>query len=66
MDIDVTEAGDKYVLKAELPGVEKKDISVEIDGATVMILANKEQSSEVRMKARFCARNVTGGRSNAR
>ena len=59
MDIDVTEAGDKYVLKAELPGVEK-NISVEIDGATVMILANKEQSSEVRMKARFCARNVTG------
>lgn len=48
MDIDVTEAGDKYVLKAELPGVEKKDISVEIDGATVMILANKEQSSEVK------------------
>ena len=38
----------------------EKDISVEIDGATVMILANKEQSSEVRMKARFCARNVTG------
>ena len=24
MDIDVTEAGDKYVLKAELPGVEKR------------------------------------------
>ena len=62
MDIDVTEAGDKYVLKAELPA-SKKDISVEIDGATVMILANKEQSSEVRMKARFCAKERYWGRS---
>ncbi|CAB3901378.1 Hsp20/alpha crystallin family protein [Achromobacter anxifer] len=48
MDIDVTESGDKYVLKAEVPGVDKKDISVEIDGNTVMISANKEKSSEVK------------------
>ncbi|RSF04482.1 Hsp20/alpha crystallin family protein [Achromobacter aegrifaciens] len=48
MDIDVTEAGDKYVLKAEVPGIEKKDISVEIDGNTVMISANKEKSSETK------------------
>lgn len=48
MDIDVTEDSDKYVLKAELPGVDKKDISVQIDGATVMISANKEQRSEVK------------------
>ena len=39
MDIDVTEAGDKY-------GVEKKDISVEIDGATVMILAKQEKRGQ--------------------
>ena len=26
MDIDVTETGDKYVLKAELPGVEKRHL----------------------------------------
>ncbi len=48
MDIDVTEAGDKYVLKAEVPGIDKKDISVEIDGNTVMISANKEKSSETK------------------
>jgi HSP20 family protein len=48
MDIDVTEEGDKYVLKAEVPGIDKKDISVEIDGNTVMISANKEKSSEVK------------------
>lgn len=46
MDIDIAEAGDKYVLKAEVPGIEKKDISVQIDGNTVMISANKEKSSE--------------------
>ncbi|TAM86799.1 MAG: Hsp20/alpha crystallin family protein [Candidimonas sp.] len=48
MDIDVTEVGDKYVLKAEVPGIDKKDISVEIDGNTVMILANKEENTEVK------------------
>jgi HSP20 family protein len=48
LDIDITEAGDKYVLKAEIPGIDKKDISVEIDGNTVMISANKEQNSEVK------------------
>lgn len=48
MDIDVTEAGDKYVLKAEVPGIDKKDISVEIDGNTVMISANKEKSCETK------------------
>lgn len=48
MDIDITEAGDKYVLKAEVPGIDKKDISVEIDGNTVMISANREKSSEVK------------------
>ncbi|NMK46463.1 Hsp20/alpha crystallin family protein [Achromobacter sp. Bel] len=48
MDIDITEVGDKYVLKAEVPGIEKKDISVQIDGNTVMISANKERSSEVK------------------
>lgn len=66
MDIDVTEAGDKYVLKAELPGVEKKDISVEIDGATVMILANKEQSSEVKDEGKVLRKERYWGRSNAR
>ncbi|CAB3739046.1 MULTISPECIES: Hsp20/alpha crystallin family protein [Achromobacter] len=48
MDIDVTDAGDKYVLKAEVPGIDKKDISVEIDGNTVMISANKEKQSETK------------------
>lgn len=48
MDIDITEAADKYVLKAEVPGIDKKDISVTIDGSTVMIAANKEKSSEVK------------------
>lgn len=53
MDIDVTEAGDKYVLKAEVPGIDKKDISVEIDGNTVMISANKEKSSETKEAGNF-------------
>lgn len=56
MDLDVTEDGDKYVLKAELPGVDKKDISVQIDGATVMISTNKEQRSEVKEEGKVLRR----------
>lgn len=34
---DVTEEGDVYTVKAEMPGVRKEDIHVEIEGAQVLI-----------------------------
>ncbi len=37
--IDVAEADDAYTVKAEIPGVRKEDIHVEIEGAQVMITA---------------------------
>lgn len=52
MDIDITEADGAYVVKAEIPGVAKEDVSVEIDGNMVSIRANKQQQKEVTEEGR--------------
>ena len=41
--LDVQDAGDAYKLQAELPGVKKEDIHVDIDGAIVTIKAEIHQ-----------------------
>jgi HSP20 family protein len=46
MKIDVTESEGAYSVKAELPGVEKKDIDVQIDGRVVSINAKVERNKE--------------------
>jgi HSP20 family protein len=44
--IDVTEKNGGYEVKAELPGVAKEDISVDIDGAAVTIEAKRNETKE--------------------
>jgi len=47
MKVDVEETGDSYVVTAEVPGVKKEDISVDISGNTVSIKAEvKQETSE--------------------
>lgn len=46
--IDVTENEAAYTVKAELPGVEKKDIDVKIDGNIVSITAKAERNKELK------------------
>ena len=48
MDIrlDVTEADREYRVKAEIPGVKKEDISVQVDGNTVTISAEVKKERE--------------------
>ena|SRR5690554_5856876 len=41
--LDIQEAGDVYKVQAELPGVKKEDIHVDIDGAIVSIKAEIQQ-----------------------
>nr|WP_306805759.1 Hsp20/alpha crystallin family protein [Caballeronia sp. BR00000012568055] len=44
--IDVSETDSAYQVKAELPGVEKKDIEVKLDRNTVSIHAKTERHQE--------------------
>jgi len=41
--LDIKENGDAYVVEAELPGVKKEDIHVEIEGGLVTIQAEVKQ-----------------------
>lgn len=43
--VDIEEAGDIYNVQAELPGVKKEDIHVDIDGAIVTIKAEIQQKN---------------------
>jgi len=44
--IDIVDAGDKFVIKADVPGVDKEDISVSIEGDTLEIKAEKKEEKE--------------------
>ena len=51
MRVDVTEAGDSYKVSADLPGVNKEDINVSIDGNLVTIEAEMKRSKETTDKS---------------
>lgn len=46
--IDVYEEGDNIVVKAEIPGVKKEDISVSLTGDTLTITGKKAEEKEVK------------------
>lgn len=46
MRLDVTEKDDAYVVKADIPGVDKNDIEISVDGGQVAISAETRRSSE--------------------
>ena len=48
MRVDVKENADDYAVLAELPGVSKEDIHVNIDGSLVSISAERKQEKEVK------------------
>src|SRR4051794_32675935 len=44
--VDVFEDKDKYVLRAEIPGMKKEDIEVSLDGNTLTISGERTQEEE--------------------
>jgi HSP20 family protein len=46
--MDVAERTDSYVVHAELPGIKKEDIHVNIDGSVVSISAERKSEKETR------------------
>lgn len=59
--LDVTESDSAYTVKAELPGVEKKDIDVKIDGTLVSISAKVERNQEMKDGERVIRRERYAG-----
>ncbi|WP_010253277.1 Hsp20/alpha crystallin family protein [Treponema primitia] len=44
--VDIRETGDAYVLEAELPGYDEKNIEVHVDGGVLTIETKKEEKAE--------------------
>ena len=59
--IDVTEGEAGYTVKAEMPGVEKNDIDVKIEGNLVSIAAKIERSGELKEGERVVRRERYSG-----
>lgn len=59
--IDVSESDTSYTVKAELPGLDKKDIDVKIDGNVVSITAQAERSKETKEGERVIRRERYSG-----
>ena len=47
---DVTDEGDHYMLEADLPGFEKKDIKLDINGDTLTVSAERHSKVEEKHK----------------
>jgi HSP20 family protein len=50
--VDVEESDKAYTVKAEIPGVKKEDINVQIDGNVVSITAEAKREKEVKEKGK--------------
>lgn len=61
MKIDVTENDGAYMVKAELPGVAKDDIDVQVTGNTVSINAKVERNKEQKDGERVIRRERYSG-----
>jgi len=59
--LDVTENDSAFTVKAELPGVDKKDIDVKIDGSMVSIAAKIERDTELKEGERVVRRERYAG-----
>jgi len=44
--VDISETNDNFVIKAELPGLESKDVNVSISGDILTIKGEKEKEEE--------------------
>jgi HSP20 family protein len=59
--IDLEDKGDKLVLTAEFPGVDKEDIKIEVEPFSVTISAEKKKGVEEKKKDYYyCERSYTG------
>lgn len=58
--IDVSETKDKLLVKAELPGVDKKDVKVSISGDLLTIKGEKKKDEEEKDEHHYCIERYCG------
>ena len=58
--LDVFEKDDKFVVKAELPGMKEKDIDVSVMGNMLVIRGEKKSETEVKEEDYYCCEHSYG------
>ena len=58
--MDLYEEKDQVVVKAELPGLSKEDLEIDLSGTTLMIKGEKKKEEEVKEKEFYCAERSYG------
>jgi len=58
--VDIYDEKDHVVLKAELPGVEKKDIEIDVDGRVLILKGKRTADNEVKKENYYQRERVVG------
>ena len=58
--VDISETEDKLLIKAELPGLEAKDINVSISGDILTIKGEKKKEEEEKDEHHYCVERYYG------
>jgi HSP20 family protein len=58
--VDVSETKDKFLIKAELPGLEAKDVNVSVSGDILTIKGEKEKEEEEKDEHYYCCERYCG------
>lgn len=58
--LEVSEEGDAYLVKAEMPGVSKDDIRISVDGSQVTITAEVRKEKEEEQHSVLCSERFYG------
>jgi HSP20 family protein len=59
--VDLFDDGDNYVARAELPGVKKSDVNLELDNAVLTLTAEKKFKSADQESVRAFSRSISVG-----
>jgi len=63
--VDMFEEGDELVIKAELAGIRREDIKVELSGNTLTLSGEKRGEEKVQRKDYYCVEQTYGSFSRA-
>lgn len=61
--VDVIDKKDEIIVKAELPGVNKKDVKISLSENTLTIRGERKEEQEVKKEDYYCCERVQGSYS---
>jgi HSP20 family protein len=59
--VDIEESADKFLIKAEMPGIKKEDLSVELEGDILTIKAEHKEEKEEKKEGKVIRRERRTG-----